>query len=211
MPDPGQAGVRRRNEEEDITMRWKRFGALILAGVMVLSLAACGAGKPKVDYDTEFDALMDRIEDLAEKADYVSSVNIMVWQEVGPEEVAAVLAAMLKAEGASDLSSHSYDIKQALDTSSDAESWIYVEIYKGHYNALADDMEILKTDLKALKDACGSDHNDGIAALQKYFTKLQAYAEFATDPSGNLMNYRSNHEGFENDMAELKSAAEFDK
>ena len=49
MPDPGLAGVRRRNEEEDITMRWKRFGALILAGVMVLSLAACGAGKPKVD------------------------------------------------------------------------------------------------------------------------------------------------------------------
>lgn len=192
-------------------MKVKQFLSLILAGALALSLCACGAGKPKVDYDTEFDALMERVEDLGENADFVSTVNIVVWQEAGPEDVASVLATLLTVENANDLAPHTYDIKQAFDTSSELECVQYAKRYQEEYKALSTELDTLKDDIKALKDACGDDHDDGIDALQKYFAKLQAYAQFATDPSGNLMNYRSNHEGFENDMAELKSAAEFDK
>lgn len=192
-------------------MNVKKFLCLMLAGALALSLAACGAGKPKVDYDAEFDDLMERVEDLGEKADFVSTVNIVIWQEAGPEEVAAVLATLLTVENANDLKLHAYDIKEAFDTSSELECVQYAKRYQEEYKNLAGDLEALKEDIKALKDACGDDHSDGIGALQKYFSKLQSYAEFATNPSGNLMNYRSNHEDFENDMAELKSAAEFDK
>ena len=192
-------------------MNVKKFLCLMLAGALALSLAACGAGKPKVDYDAEFDDLMERVEDLGEKADFVSTVNIVIWQETGPEEVAAVLATLLTVENANDLKLHAYDIKEAFDTSSELECVQYAKRYQEEYKTLAGDLEALKEDIKALKDACGDDHSDGIGALQKYFSKLQSYAEFATNPSGNLMNYRSNHEDFENDMAELKSAAEFDK
>ena len=192
-------------------MNVKKFLCLMLAGALSLSLAACGAGKPKVDYDAEFDDLMERVEDLGEKADFVSTVNIVIWQEAGPEEVAAVLATLLTVENANDLKPHAYDIKEAFDTSSELECVQYAKRYQEEYKTLAGDLEALKEDIKALKDACGDDHSDGIGALQKYFSKLQSYAEFATNPSGNLMNYRSNHEDFENDMAELKSAAEFDK
>lgn len=192
-------------------MKLKKFLSLMLAGALSLSLAACGTGAPKVDYDTEFDALMERVEDLGEKADFVSTVNIVIWQETGPEDVASALATLLTVENANDLKPHAYDIKQAFDTSSELECVQYAKRYQEEYKALSTELEALKTDIKALKDACGDDHDDGIDALQKYFSKLQAYAEFATNPSGNLMNYRSNHEGFENDMAELKSAAEFDK
>ena len=191
-------------------MNVKKFLCLMLAGALSLSLAACGAGAPKVDYDTEFDELMERIEDLGEKADFVSTVNIVIWQETGPEDVATVLASMLTAKEFDDLRSQG-DIRVSFGTSRDSEAWTYVERYQEEYTAVSTGMETLKDDIKALKDACGDDHDDGIDALQKYFTKLQAYAEFATSPSGNLMNYRSNHEDFENDMAELKSAAEFDK
>lgn len=189
-------------------MRLKRILTLILAGALALSLAACGAGKPKVDYDAEFDALMERIEDLSEKADYTASVNTVVWQEAGPEKVASVLLELLTASDANDLS---YTAKSALTDYTAAERTQIIKKYKEYYAALSSEMETLKTDIKALKDACGDDHGDGVSALQKYFSKLQAYAEFATDPSGNLMNYRSNHQSFENDMKELKSAAEFDK
>ena len=192
-------------------MNVKKFLCLMLAGALALSLAACGAGKPKVDYDAEFDDLMERVEDLGEKADFVSTVNIVIWQEAGPEEVAAVLATLLTVENANDLKLHAYDIKEAFDTSSELECVQYAKRYQEEYKTLSSELDTLKTDIKALKDACGDDHDDGIDALQKYFSKLQAYAEFATNPSGNLMNYRSNHEDFENDMAELKSAAEFDK
>ena len=191
-------------------MNVKKFLCLMLAGALSLSLAACGAGTPKVDYDTEFDALMERVEELGEKADFVSTVNIVVWQETGPEDVATVLASMLTAKEFDDLLSQG-DIRVAFDTSRDSEAWTYVEKYQEEYTAISTGMETLKADIKALKDACGDDHGDGVDALQKYFSKLQAYAEFATSPSGNLMNYRSNHEDFENEMAELKSAAEFDK
>lgn len=191
-------------------MKYRKILSLMLAGVLALSLTACGAGKPKVDYDTEFDALMQRVEDLGEKADFVSTVNIVIWQETGPEDVATVLASMLTAKEFDDLRSQG-DIRVAFDTSRDSEAWTYVEKYQEEYTAISTGMETLKTDIKALKDACGDDHDDGIDALQKYFSKLQAYVEFATNPSGNLMNYRSNHESFENDMSELKSAAEFDK
>ena len=192
-------------------MKYRKILSLVLAGVLALSLTACGAGTPKVDYDTEFDALMERVEELGEKADFVSTVNIVIWQETGPEEVAAVLATLLTVENANDLKPHAYDIKEAFDTSSELECVQYAKRYQEEYKNLAGDLEALKEDIKALKDACGDDHSDGIGALQKYFSKLQSYAEFATNPSGNLMNYRSNHEDFENDMAELKSAAEFDK
>ena len=191
-------------------MNVKKFLCLMLAGALSLSLAACGAGTPKVDYDTEFDALMERVEELGEKADFVSTVNIVVWQETGPEDVATVLASMLTAKEFDDLRSQG-DIRVAFDTSRDSEAWTYVEKYQEEYTAISTGMETLKADIKALKDACGDDHGDGVDAIQKYFSKLQAYAEFATSPSGNLMNYRSNHEDFENEMAELKSAAEFDK
>ena len=73
--------------EEVILMNVKKFLCLMLAGALALSLAACGAGKPKVDYDAEFDDLMERVEDLGEKADFVSTVNIVIWQEAGPEEI----------------------------------------------------------------------------------------------------------------------------
>lgn len=192
-------------------MKVKKFLSLMLAGALSLSLAACGAGTPKVDYDAEFDTLMERVEDLGEKADFVSTVNIVIWQETGPEDVASALATLLTVENADDLKPHTYDIKQAFDTSSELECVQYAKRYQEEYKALAAELDTLKDDIKALKDACGDDHDDGIDALQKYFTKLQAYAEFATNPSGNLMNYRSNHEDFENDMAELKSGAEFDK
>lgn len=192
-------------------MKYRKILSLVLAGVLALSLTACGAGKPKVDYDTEFDALMERVEELGEKADFVSTVNIVIWQEAGPEEVAAVLATLLTVENANDLKPHAYDIKEAFDTSSELECVQYAKRYQEEYKTLSSELDTLKTDIKALKDACGDDHDDGIDALQKYFSKLQAYAEFATNPSGNLMNYRSNHESFENDMSELKSAAEFDK
>ncbi len=191
-------------------MKYRKILSLMLAGVLALSLTACGVGKPKVDYDTEFDALMERVEDLGEKADFVSTVNIVIWQEAGPENVATVLASMLTAKEFDDLRSQG-DIRVAFDTSRDSEAWTYVEKYQEEYTAISTGMETLKTDIKALKDACGDDHDDGIDALQKYFSKLQAYVEFATNPSGNLMNYRSNHENFQNDMSELKSTAEFDK
>lgn len=32
---------------------------------------------------------MERIEDLGEKADFVPTVNIVIWQETGPEDVAS--------------------------------------------------------------------------------------------------------------------------
>ena len=67
-------------------MKYGKILSLVLAGVLALSLTACGAGKPKVDYDTEFDALMERIEALSEKADFVSTVNSVVWQEAGRSE-----------------------------------------------------------------------------------------------------------------------------
>ena len=189
-------------------MKYRKILSLVLAGVLALSLTACGAGKPKVDYDTEFDALMERIEALSEKADFVSTVNSVVWQEAGPEKVSSVLLELLTASDAGDLS---YTAKNALTDYSTTERTQIIKKYKEQYTALSSELDTLKTDIKALKDACGDDHDDGIDALQKYFSKLQAYAEFATNPSGNLMNYRSNHEDFENDMAELKSAAEFDK
>ena len=102
-------------------MKYRKILSLVLAGVLALSLTACGAGKPKVDYDTEFDALMERVEELGEKADFVSTVNIVIWQETGPEEVAAVLATLLTVENANDLKPHAYDIKEAFDTSSELE------------------------------------------------------------------------------------------
>ena len=189
-------------------MKLKKILCLILVGMLALSLIACGAGSPKVDYDTEFDSLMERIEDLGEEADYVATVNSVVWQEAGPDKVASVLLELLTASDASDLS---YTAKNALTDYSTSERTQIIKKYKEYYADLSAETETLKTDLKSFKDACGDKHDDGVSALQKYFTKLQAYAEFATDPSGNLMNYRSNHQDFENDMKELKSAAEFDK
>lgn len=192
-------------------MKYKKILSLLLAGALALLLTACGGKAPKVDYDAEFDALMERIETLSDNADFVSTVNIVVWQETGPEEVASVLATLLTTENANDLKPHTYDIKEAFDTYSELECVQYAKQYQEQYKALTNEMETLKADIKALKDACGDDHDDGVDALQKYFSKLQSYAEFSTNPSGNLMNYRSNHESFENDMSELKSAAEFDK
>ena len=108
-------------------MKYRKILSLVLAGVLALSLTACGAGTPKVDYDTEFDALMERVEELGEKADFVSTVNIVIWQETGPEEVAAVLATLLTVENANDLKPHAYDIKEAFDTSSELECVQYAK------------------------------------------------------------------------------------
>lgn len=197
----------------------KRFSALLLASVLVLSLTACGNSQsqidepkidePKVDYDKEFDALMERIEGLSEHANYVSSANTLVWQEVGPSEVSDKLSIMLSARERFDLIDED-EICGAFRAGYSGV-WPYIEKYQEGYEALSNELDLLKADIKALKDACGDDHADGIAALQNYYIKLQAYAEFALEPSGNLMNYHSNHESFENDMAELKAAAEFDK
>ena len=46
----------------------------------------------------------------------------------------------------------------AFDTSRDSEAWTYVEKYQEEYTAISTGMETLKTDIKALKDACGDDH-----------------------------------------------------
>ena len=108
-------------------MRQKKILALILAGVLALSLAACGAGTPKVDYDTEFDALMERVEELGEKADYVATVNSVVWQEAGPEEVASVLLELLTASDANDLS---FTAKNALTDYSTTERTQIIKKYK---------------------------------------------------------------------------------
>lgn len=118
---------------------------------------------------------------------------------------------LLTVENANGLAPRTYDIKQAFDASSELECVQYAKRYQEKYKALPAELDTLKDGIKALKDTCGGDHGDGISALQKYFSKLQAYAEFTTNPSGNLINYRTNHEGFENGMAELKSAAGFDK
>lgn len=118
---------------------------LMLAGALSLSLAACGAGAPKVDYDAEFDTLMERIEDLGEKADFVSTVNIVIWQETGPEDVATVLASMLTAKEFDDLRSQG-DIRVAFDTSRDSEAWTYVERYQEEYTAVSTGMETLEFD-----------------------------------------------------------------
>lgn len=131
--------------EEVILRKVKKFLCLMLAGALSLSLAACGAGAPKVDYDAEFDTLMERIEDLGEKADFVSTVNIVIWQETGPEDVAAVLASMLTAKEFDDLRSQG-DIRVAFDTSRDSEAWTYVERYQEEYTAVSTGMETLEFD-----------------------------------------------------------------
>ena len=62
-----------------------------------------------------------------------------------------------------------------------------------------------------MKDKFGVDHEDGIKALRDYYIKAESYADFAVNPSGNLLNYHSNHETYNKEMNELKSNAEFDK
>jgi len=197
----------------------KKLLALALAAALALSLAACGgSGGPTLDYDEEFNGIMDRISELQKKADYVSSINTYIWQEVGPNKVADTLSNIRDLHSAMDMLESDTDVfrnvSQALDINGSdalAEAWTYIQKYNGDYDALSNDMETLKNDLKSLKDACGKEHSDGVDALQQYYIKLQAYSDFAIAPSGNLTNYHSNHQQFENDMAELRSAAEFDK
>ena len=61
------------------------------------------------------------------------------------------------------------------------------------------------------KDKYKDEHGDAVDAIQDYYIKASAYADAALNPSGNLMNYSSSHSGFESEVAQLKTAAEFSK
>lgn len=197
----------------------KKMLTLMLAAAMVLSLAACGnssgGGKePDVDYDTEFDSIMERIGSMSDTAHYVALFNEALWDEVGPEKVAGCLSEILELERGSDASSSlTQNVLKALGLGSEvAEAWNHMSTYKKSHEILSGgELAALKADVKALKDACGEEHSAGVGALQSYYTKLEAYVDFAVNPSGNLMNYRTNLGTYDTEMGELKSTAEFEK
>ena len=185
----------------------RKFIMSILLPVMFLSLTSCSSPD---GYDTTFDNLVARIDSLHDCADNVSTINIMVWQEVGPEYVSMYLNDIMVAniDDSGIIYSTMYKI---FDTYDKSKLETYFELYCNSCNALSNDIASLKSDIKKLIDSYGKDHSAAVSALQDYFTKLESYANFALNPSGNLINYSANHGAYENEMQELKSTAEFEK
>lgn len=185
----------------------RKFIMSILLPVMLLGLISCSNSE---DYNTTFTNLVARIDSLHECADNVSTINIMVWQEVGPEYASTYLNDIMIAnvDDSGILYSRMYKIFGTHDKS---KLETYFELYRNSYNALSDDILSLKTDIKKLIDSYGKDHATAVSALQDYFTKLESYSNFALNPSGNLINYSASHGTYENEMQELKSTVEFEK
>ncbi len=185
-------------------------------------LTSCGTSSGK--YDEDFDNAMASIEEMRTNADYVMNVNIALWDAAGPDNVARCINGMLTAieDENSSIDGGTYIFKavtgkdiygkvSSWDQTIHQKCWPVIEQYQNSYNSLLEQNEVVKNDVKLIKDNYGKKHPDAAQALQDYFVKAAAYAEAATNPTGNLISYSSSHVDFEKEMEELKANADFNK
>lgn len=161
-----------------------------------------------LDYSSEFDKVLASIDKIGDNADLVATYNKAVWAEAGPSSVSYCLKILLTATDADSVSNG--DLRVAFHTSDNYILYSYAQKYQKAYKAIAD-TESVKEGIKSLKSSFGDAHSDAVSALQTYYIKAVSYAEFAMNPSGNLLNYNKNHEEFKKEMSELKANADFSK
>lgn len=201
----------------------KRFLAILLIS---FCLCNCIGGyylaiAEEKSYDEEFDRVLGLVESMGQKANLVATYNILVWQEVGPQEVMNYLAILLavgtneSVDGVMRYLLYKNDYCEIFgvkknDSNVDGKILDYAIKYADAYGSLTDDVESVKGEIKDLRSLF-EDHSEAIKALQDYYIKATAYADFALNPSGNRISYHTNHETFEKEMDELKINAEFEK
>lgn len=226
-------GHKEKNKEEDKM----KFLKTIVSIIVVISILVCIPSvsfSQSMGYSEKYDRILHRIEELCEYANLIAEINTIMWQKDGPEKIGNDINIMLRLNVNSYSNDDAMVLIKALGVTSDyMKAFEYTLYYQLAYASLLTDeqkagmkfpsvatiltndsfydIEDVKNDIKALRDIYNDTHSNGIQALRNYYIKLESYAEFATNPSGNLMNYRSNHQTFEREMSELKSNAEFDK
>ena len=180
----------------------KRFLSLLMAYLMVCSISFA-----ENNYDKDFDNVFNSIVTHVQKSQYVVTANLMMWQEVGPKQFVWMVQDIMKSETYDDMI-YDGDLRVVFGV---YESRTVFKTYKQNYLDIASEGDAIKQALKVFKDTYEDKHEDAVEALKKYYNKAIAYGEFATSPSGNLLNYSQTNTTLFNELEELKNDAEFEK
>jgi len=201
---------------------------MCLSALMILCsvIASVQAEDTSIDYVEEFDSILSELQQLTHNASYMATVNIVIWDNVGVEEAAEHIKLIREY----DLSNYysDYDRKRIrmfvnAFSGQGTDYFSYISYYQDAYDSLSEKtisrntqyngikLTDVSNSIKQLRDKYESEHSNGINALKEYLIKLQSYADFVINPSGNLMSYHSNNETYKNELEELKRNAEFEK
>ena len=224
----------------------KNFKTYLLTFLLLISmcLVACGDKSDStekdasIDYDQEYDSIIESISTMNEGSNYITSVVMAVWQEAGASEAGSCLVEMLSPSCEDDCLNMSVDsLSNIIDAFGidDSKSWEYqcdhggnyaknlqkfgvlkqiyeyCSTYQDKYYNVYNSQNDIKASIKTLKQSVDSEHSDAIEALEEYYLKSCSYADWALNPSGNLINYSSSCSGYKNELSELKTKAEFEK
>ena len=172
----------------------------IISFFILISLFPTLCYASSLDYSSSFDTLIGMIESLGEMADAVTLINIALWEEVGPSDVAKYIQYVLSIGQFGDTEYQgTYTLKRIKKV---LGQYDYLNLSQSYYTAsdsLPKYLEVAKIILRQERDKY-PDHANAFKALQEYYIKLAAYAEFALNPSGNLINYRTNRQQFQKEL-----------
>lgn len=181
-------------------------------------------------YSSDFDTAMSSLELLTTSADVVTKYNLILWEKAGSETLTAIKWFLTAGQYGSiyyvDGKDVSYGTAKEIDgiikenKLHEWSSFFYKNFPKDYEKNEAHDYyvcysflsrtEEIKDLIKELKKSY-PDHPDAIQALQNYYIKVAAYAEFAMHPSGTYADYNARKKTFGNEIQELRIYADFEK
>ena len=185
---------------------------LLIFSMMAVSFSETTTEEVKLtgDYSSDFDLVLNRITELGDNADIVASINTLVWQAAGPETAMSALAKLLEIgeKGTTDDVSwytlYRDDYREAFGSYDEYTHVTYAKKYYEAYTSVSSEVEVVKNYVKELKNTY-PDRSGAIDALKAYYIKASAYADFAINPSGNLMSLLILHAVQNNSFASSES------
>lgn len=197
--------------KEEECMKFKKVVVSLLLCCMLFSLSACG--KEKVDVNAEVSKIAGEIDTLYANVDVVSSMNILVWQKAGANDLMSTLSKMLSATDAKWVEKEGKNrywssyVADAFGCNSNGYKNIYeyCESYQKATNNVVSAQPTIENEIKELKSKLKKDEDkQKVEKLSSYYVKVSAYADSAINPSGNLINYKSNDQVQKKDIEIIK-------
>ena len=196
--------------ERDMYAMKKTF-LKIVSFFVLISLIPSFCYASSADYSSSFDTLLGMMTAIAGTDNGIAQINIALWEEVGPSDVMRYIQHVLYIGQYGDKEYQgTYTLKRIKKVLGEYDYLALTQTYYNATDSLPRYLEATKVMIKMDRDKY-PDHAAAFKALQDYYVKLAAYTDFAINPSGNLIDYRTNYQQYQKELQELKFNAEFEK
>lgn len=215
----------------------KKFLALVITFTIVIGISLCGCNQTVTDsssvsneemnYDTEFDKIMESIDDMNVNSEYICDLILTMWQSVDTDTLTGCIYTLKNLKSTDDDEFYSssgpnpMNVATALDLHKLSPSYDSPKVRSAIYDYAVKFQEAtknvseakndLKEQIKTIKDTMGNEHENGIKALQDYYIKSSTLADFALEPSGSLITYSNSYKEIKDNITEAKNTADLAK